>query len=322
MFSVGIIGLGHVAIYHVAALERSEDFRLLAGCDPDRSRHSLLGKSVAAYTNPAELLERTDLDVVVVASPNHLHVAQGVQVMSADKWLFMEKPLAWTQDEFDRFDRKRQDLSGHCTMALHAAFGLELEWYCNHRNQHEIDVDQMNTFAARFCDPYFENGQVVRRDTTSWGSWMDSGINALSVICRLIDPDDITICKSRMTRDDETNCLELASRVDFEFTRPEAPGRGVIDTSWITGRDKKMTTLGFENSGRTLVLDHSEQQVILRDGEQDRLLFSCSNCLPRLTNHYIGAFKDLAFQMEAETDNFDYGKKLHQLVLKAEHWID
>ena len=29
---------------------------------------------------------------------------------------------------------------------------------------------------------------------------MDSGINALSVICRMISPDDLVICDSRMTR--------------------------------------------------------------------------------------------------------------------------
>jgi len=322
MINVGIIGLGHIATHQIAALERSDKFQLLAGCDPDRSRHPLLGEDVAAYTSPEKLVEREDLDVVVVASPNRVHVAQGILVMSANKWLFMEKPLSRTQEEFDRFDRKRQELSGRCTMALHAAFGLELEWYCEHRNQDRIDVDDMSSFTAAFYDPYFENGQLMRRDTTSWGSWMDSGINALSVICRLINPDSLEIRNSLMKRDEETDCLQLEGHVEFGFAGPNSHGTGVIDTSWTTGRDKKVTVLSFQDGDRELVLDHSEQQVILREGERSQLLFSCSNDLPRLTNHYIGAFRDLALQMETGTDNFEYGKKLHRLVLEAEHWAD
>ena len=322
MFNVGIIGLGHVASHQIAAIETSGDFQLVAGCDPDLSRHSLLDRSVDAYADSKDLLKRSDLDVVVVASPNRMHVSHGTQVMAAGKWLFMEKPLAETQEEFDSFDRKLQEYDSHCTLALHAAFGQEIEWYCDEQNNQESDGSHIHSFAAEFYDPYFGDGEIKQRATSLGGAWMDSGINALSVIGRVMSLDDLVICDSRMTRTDQSDCLEVQGTVDFEFSRPRGPGTGVVETSWTTGRDKKRTTLGFDGSGKKIILDHSAQQVILREQEQDQLLFSCVNGLPRLTNHYMGAFRDLAAQMNAGEDNFSYCQKLHRLLYQAENWAN
>jgi D-galactose 1-dehydrogenase len=319
MFNVGIIGLGHVAVHQMAAIEDSSDFRLIAGCDPDQSRLSLLDHSVNAYTDTEEMLKRSDLDVIVVASPNRLHVTHGLQVMAAGRWLFMEKPLAETQEEFDLFARKRREYAGNCTLALHAAFGVELEWFCRERKRQKADVDELTSFVAELYDPYFNNDQVQQRATSLGGSWMDSGINALSIICRLISPHDLVVCDSRMTRVEDSDCLEVQGTVDIRFSQPRVRGTGVIEVNWTTGRDKKQTTLGYNNGSKTIILDHSGQQVILREQGQDQLLFSCDNGLPRLTNHYVGAFRDLALQMKAGTDNFSYCQKLHRLLFQAEN---
>ena len=316
MFNVGIIGLGHVATHQIAAIDDSKDFQLTAGCDPDRARLALLDGSVSAYTDAGEMLQRSDLDVIVVASPNRLHVPHGLQVMAAGKWLFMEKPLAQTQEQFDLFDGKRQEYAGHCTLALHAAFGVEVEWFIE--NCREADDAKLTSFEAEFYDPYFSDGQVEQRALSLGGSWMDSGINALSVICRLISPDDLVICDSRMTRVEGSECSEVSGAVDFQFLQSKVRGDGAIQTSWTTGRNKKLTTLGFDDGDRKIILDHSAQQVILREQQHDQLLFSCDNGLPRLTNHYVGAFRDLAVQINAGKDNFSYCRKLHRLLYQAQ----
>jgi len=318
LFNVGIVGLGHVAAHQIAAINSSRDFRLTAGCDPDATRHAVLGRAVNAYTDFEDLLKQPDIDVVVIASPNRLHIAHGIQVMAAGKWLFMEKPLAETEEEFDEFDRARKEYSAQCTFALHAAFGQELEWYCKTND----DLDDIRSIEAEFLDPYIVGGQLEQRAASLGGSWLDSGINALSVICRLISPDDLVIRDSRLKRIDGLACAEVQGSVEFEFSRPQGPGKGSIKTSWTAGRDKKRTILGFNGGDRKILLDHSAQRVVLHDQGQDQLLYSCDNMLPRLTNHYVEAFKDLAAQMQAGKDNFSYGKKLHQFLYRVEELAD
>lgn len=320
MINVGIIGLGHVAKHQIDAIDRCRDFRLVAGCDPAMSRLTFPDNSIPIFGEVEEMLEFPDLDVVVVASPNRLHVSHGIQVMASGRWLFMEKPLAESTEEFERFEQKKQSLGGNCTLALHAAFGVDVEWFCENRRDREFKGLEIESFRASFDDPYIEDGRLLLQAESLGGSWMDSGINALSVICRLLEIEGLTVANARMTRNSDMKCLETEGHVELEFMQPSGPGRGEISTSWLAGRNRKVTTLRFRGSDKVLTLDHSGQRVLLSERGGERLLFACSNELPRLTNHYIGAFANLASQIKSGKDNFRYCQHLHRLHLGAEYW--
>lgn len=318
MRQVGIIGLGHVAGHQVEAIQRSTEFQLRAGCDWNPERHHILGKNAEAFFTVEDLLEKCDgLDVVVVASPNLSHVSHGICVMLSGKWPLIEKPLAETAEEFRYFDLQRRGLSARSTIALHAAFGREIEWF---RNEAGADVSEwgaLTSISSTFDDPYVQSGELLPGAVSLGGSWTDSGINAFSVIGRVIDLQDIEIKDSRMTRDDGGICRELETVVTYSFNRDGARGTGEIRTSWQNGRNKKLTVLTFDFGKRSIVLDHSQQMVILRENGKDQIIFQEKNRLPRLTNHYIGVFSDLARQMDAGEDNFEYGYQLHNLLYQA-----
>jgi D-galactose 1-dehydrogenase len=318
MYNIGIAGLGHVAVHQVAALAKMDVFNLVAVCDPDPGRLALLGEGRNTFTDIAEMLSLPELDVVVVATPNRLHVDHGVQTLESGKWLVMEKPVAETQEGFEKVENARDLCGGHCTLALHAAFGQEVEWFSRQQLIDGLDVKDCESFAAHFYDPYFEDGHLQSRAFSLGGSWMDSGINALSVISRVINHDNLFMRDSRMTRVAGTKCSEVQGTVEFEFSRGTSIGSGVIDTNWTLGRDQKMTTLGFRGSERKIVLNHSTQQVVVTSPAVQQGVFVCQNGLPRLTNHYIGVFLDLERQLAAGKDNFDHCRSLHVLLYEAE----
>jgi len=320
MHNVGMAGLGHVAVHQVAALARSDVFNLLAVCDPDPERVALLGEGRTGFADITEMLSLGELDVVVVATPNRLHVDHAMQVLETGKWLVMEKPLADTQEGFAKVEEARERYGGHCTVALHAAFGQEVEWFCRQEVIDGLDARGTDSFIAQFYDPYFEAGHLRSRALSLGGSWMDSGINALSVVSRVSGPDRLIIRDSRMTRLAGAECSEVQGTVDLEFSRRASVGSGSIDTNWTLGRDSKTTTLGFRGSDRKIVLAHSAQEVVVRSPEGQKVVFACANGLPRLTNHYIGVFEDLERQLAADKDNFEHGKVLHSLLYEAEDW--
>jgi D-galactose 1-dehydrogenase len=320
VYTVGIVGLGHVARHHVAALERSRQFRLVAGCDRDPSRFGLLGDNVATFTHIEEMLAMTGLDAVIVASPNRVHVDHGLRVLEAGKWLVMEKPLAETREDFDRFNARRKALNGKCTVALHAAFGVELEWFCQQRGMPGDAAHQLVEFRSNFYDPYFKNQHLVDSARSLGGAWVDSGINALSVVSRFVDPNALEISDSRMTRVAGPECREVQGSVDFTFKNLGLDCEGSIDTNWTLGRNKKTTLIRVSGEDSRYLLDHSAQQVIRKGDGGDRLLFSCDNGLPRLTNHYIGVFDDLGRQFDTGLDNFSICAPLHDLLYRAEEW--
>lgn len=321
MYNIAIVGLGHIAAHQVAALKESEIFNLVAVCDTDSEQLAQYGAGRMAFSDLSELLLIPDIDVIVIATPNRLHAEHGVQVLEKDKWLLIEKPLAETWEDFAKVEEARDRCDGHCTLALHAAFGQEVEWFCENQMNLSIDPARIEWFFAQFYDPYFQDGRIQSQALSLGGSWLDSGINALSVICRLIDPDRLTIKDSRMTRVDGSNCEEVQGAVDFNITANENHlALGVIDTNWTLGRDSKATMLVYHGSDRKILLDHSKQEVRAISVEGDETLFACSNGRERLTNHYIGVFENLAEQLAAGEDNFDYCKALHRFLFQAEDW--
>lgn len=319
-YNVAIIGLGHVATHQVAAFERIDAFNLMAVCDSDADRLGAFGLGKEAYSGIEEVLSIPDLDVVVVATPNRLHVEHGLQVLEAGKWLVMEKPVAETASQFSRLVEARDLRRGRCTVALHAAFGTELEWFCKQESPGGLDPRELESFHSQFYDPYFQGGRIQTRAFSLGGSWTDSGVNALSVICRLIPPDQLSVHDSRISRVEGSGCREFQGTVDFHFKLGKRRGFGSIDTNWTLGRDKKATTLGFRGSDQKIVLDHSAQAVFLQSGNGNETLFACENDLPRLTNHYLGVFEDLARQIAEGRDNFEYAQTLHRFLFQAEEW--
>lgn len=318
MTRVAIVGLGHVAVHQIAAISTLADFKLVAGCDTDPETFHLLDPSVSSYSSIENMLEREDLDVVVVASPNRFHVTHGITVLASGRWLVMEKPLAESRIDFDYFAEKHAQYDGRCYLSLHAAFAPEMKWLFDEANQNRFDFENLVSINARFYDPYFEDGTVLDHALSLGGSWLDSGINALSVVCRFIAPDNLTISDSRMTRVSGSRCAEVQGTVDFDFARTGTTGRVSIDTNWTLGRDSKSTVLRFSDRYERLKLDHSAQQVLILSDSDERVLFKPANTLPRLTNHYIGVFSNLLSALKEDEDNFEYCCRLHDLFFDAQ----
>jgi predicted dehydrogenase len=96
---VGIVGVGWCASQHIAAFQRNPHTAVtwLCGRDLDRTRASLKKNGVdvngARFTTHFdELLLAPDVDIVSIATPNHLHAEEAVAAANAGKHFVLEKP--------------------------------------------------------------------------------------------------------------------------------------------------------------------------------------------------------------------------------------
>lgn len=96
-----VIGGGFVGRLHVEALRRlGIPVRGLLGSSPERgsTRAAELGLP-AGYASLDDLLADPAVDVVHVASPNHLHAEQVAAILDAGRHVVCEKPLATSSSE-------------------------------------------------------------------------------------------------------------------------------------------------------------------------------------------------------------------------------
>jgi predicted dehydrogenase len=106
---VGVCGIGWCGVQHVAAFGRNPHAAVTWLCahDADRARRTLAGQNVAApdariTTRFEDLLDARDVDIVAIATPNHLHASQAVAASDAGKHVLLEKPTGLDADELAR----------------------------------------------------------------------------------------------------------------------------------------------------------------------------------------------------------------------------
>lgn len=98
----GIVGCGHIAKKHVAAIDAVENAELVAICDTNEERlKEFAREGVASYTDLGEML-KADVDVVSICTPSGIHADLTIQVAEAKKHVIVEKPMALTLEDADR----------------------------------------------------------------------------------------------------------------------------------------------------------------------------------------------------------------------------
>jgi myo-inositol 2-dehydrogenase/D-chiro-inositol 1-dehydrogenase len=103
---IGLIGCGTIAsAVHVRVLNRLRRARLVAIADPSASARDTarrLAPRAEITAGHAELLARPDVDAVVLCAPTPLHADLALEVLAADKHLYLEKPIATNEADGER----------------------------------------------------------------------------------------------------------------------------------------------------------------------------------------------------------------------------
>lgn len=98
---VGFIGHRSKGAQHVEVFHQMEGTRVVALCDADTSvmdrteaKLKETGGSAKKFQDMRDLLDQKDIDVVVIATPNHWHSLAAIWAIQAGKDVYVEKPIS------------------------------------------------------------------------------------------------------------------------------------------------------------------------------------------------------------------------------------
>ena len=109
---LGFIGMGQQSMYLLNGFLQIPGVKVIAGCDVYGVKRKRFEKRVAAFYKKAgkeakvdtyekfqDLLNRTDIDAVVIAVPDHSHAMIAIAACKAGKDVYLEKPMTFTIKE-------------------------------------------------------------------------------------------------------------------------------------------------------------------------------------------------------------------------------
>ena len=116
---IGVIGSGAIARFiHLPGFQRCSNAQVMVACDTSADVAEATARAFGIPTSTTdyhEVLANTDIDAVVVATPNHLHHSISIEALEAGKHVLCEKPLGMNVDEAKEMARVAQG-SGHVHM--------------------------------------------------------------------------------------------------------------------------------------------------------------------------------------------------------------
>jgi len=102
--NIGVIGTGGRGTYdamHMAKLGDSHNVRIAMVCDVYQKRlnHNMEAHKVPGTLDYREVLGKSEIDAVIVATPDHWHAPIALAAMDAGKDVYLEKPMCHTIEE-------------------------------------------------------------------------------------------------------------------------------------------------------------------------------------------------------------------------------
>ncbi|BAJ27385.1 MULTISPECIES: Gfo/Idh/MocA family oxidoreductase [Kitasatospora] len=209
----GVVGLGVISRFYLAALERVPGVRLSAVCDRDAAVLEPFGGRVACFTDHREMLAAGGLDAVVVTVPNDLHLAIARDALRAGLPVCVEKPLALRAVEGEELAALAAERRVPLFTAFHRRYNTAVRELAATVARHPSPV---RSVTARYFELIEEH---VGRDRwyldperCGGGCVADNGPNAYDLLRLLAGPLELT--GARVARDgggvDRSAELELA----------------------------------------------------------------------------------------------------------------
>ncbi len=281
---VGVVGVGHMGSYHVAALSELLDYEIVAVCDLDEKRAKTIADKYGTvfFQKPEDMLD--SVDAVTIAVPTRHHFSVSKLFLQNRIHVLVEKPIANTLQE----SKELFEIAKKNKLVLHIG---HVERFNGAVQELKNIVSNPSLIECRRMGPFTER---VRDD----GVVLDLMIHDLDIVLRLMNEKIVSLSavgsSIQSQRDDIANV-----QIVFE--------NGCI-ANLIASRvtQSKIRTLSISQPDAYITLDYGDQELrIQRKASSEHQL----------------SREDLKYREQSELERL-FVHKDNPLKLELRHFLD
>lgn len=258
---VGVIGCGIIAYWvHLRILRNLPGATLAAASDPDPQARERAAKIVRVpiFENSDELLERDDIDAVLICAPTHLHASLAISAFAVGKHVFLEKPIASTAAD----SRKAVEAAESSGVTAMMGFNRRLHPLFEQARAMIAagDIGRIRAAQTAFCEPMSLSEMAIWRRTRSTGGGvlLDLASHHIDLLRWFLD-DEIETAEADIKSDEsehDSASVSLVSRAGTEIQ------------SFFSYRTARADYLEFVGEKGTLRIDRHEPTFTVKVGRR------------------------------------------------------
>ena len=219
---IAFSGTGHISRVHARAAQSIDGVELAAVVNhrpESMSEYAAQFGIARQYATVEDLLRASDVDILVVSTPNYLHAPQSIAALEAGVHVMVEKPMAMDSAEAERMLRASES-SGAKLMVAHCwRFDEEVNWI-----KSQIDAGKLGevlrTKGYGVHVNWGPGGWFVEARYAGGGALADMGIHAIDAARYLLgDPQP----------------LSVYARISTDYTDYDVDDSGIIWINWEGG---------------------------------------------------------------------------------------
>jgi myo-inositol 2-dehydrogenase/D-chiro-inositol 1-dehydrogenase len=189
---VGLVGCGAIASYaHLRLLGHLPGTDLVAVADPVPEARETAKRltGVPVHERADDLLDRGDIDAVVICAPTPLHAELGIATAAAGKHFYLEKPIATNIED------ARRVVEAAAGAGLATAIGFNRRFHPLYQQARDVlragRIGRVRAVAMAFCEP--RPGEAMpawmQRRATGGGVLLDLASHHIDSLRWLLDDE-------------------------------------------------------------------------------------------------------------------------------------
>lgn len=184
-FKVAIIGCGAILPRHLESIEANDNFELVALCDIQKTLIDSLSTryNVSGFTDYKLMIKSLpDINFVVIATPNSLHVEQAVFALQNKCDVLIEKPVAFSLKEIEFINTVSRETNQNAYCVLQVRLNPTVQLLKETLNENLLGDIRGVTLIQRWQRPleYFTGWRA--QPNIGGGTLYECGIHYLDVV--------------------------------------------------------------------------------------------------------------------------------------------
>ena len=248
-YRVAIIGAGAIVNSHLEALRHAgERVEIVAAVDtdPDRLKTFCEQQQIAlGFNNAVDMLAAVQPDLVHILTPPFTHFDLCVQSLESGAWVYCEKPLCASLDQFDRLSEVESRTGRYVNTVFQWRFGSAVKHIKKLMAAGEFGQPLVGVCNTLWYRPlaYHQVAWRGKWATETGGATVGHGIHITDLFLYLFgDWHDIRTIAQSLDRPIEVDTVAMS------ILRFENGAMGTVNTSTVSPRQETYLRLDFQKA--------------------------------------------------------------------------